>query len=90
MKFHVLIVSGLLVIAAIVSLVLGKSVVLIVVALVLGSVVFADLMYGWSSRYSEETERYRERWLGKKTTGPTYYCDEGDEEQDSDAPKGPR
>lgn len=93
MKIYLIILAGLLIISALVSLVLGNWEVLIVVAMALASVVVGDLAWGWSSRYSEETEKYRERWLGKKTIKPTYYYDDGDEEgpdSDSKGRKNPR
>jgi len=88
MKLYLSIVLGLLLAAALVSLVLDNWDVLIAVAIGLAFIVAGDLAFGWSRNYSEETERHRERWLGRKATEPTYYYDEGEEAPDSDSPDG--
>lgn len=88
MKFFVIGVSGLLIVAALVSLVLDNWDVFIAVAIALAAVVASDLAWGWSSRYSEDTERHREGWLGRKVIEPTYYDDEGEEVPGPDSPDG--
>ncbi|WP_294570579.1 hypothetical protein [uncultured Arthrobacter sp.] len=79
--------GGLLIAAAILSLILGNWDVLIGMTLALAMIAAGECASEWSYRYSEETEKHREKLIGKSTIQTTYYYDDDDEEPPSN-PEG--
>lgn len=94
MKLYIYAAVGLLLAAGVISFFLKNWDVLIGVSLGLAFVFVCDLVFEWSARYSEETERHREKLLGKKASETTYYYFDNDGEEmpssDSDGKKSPR
>lgn len=94
MKLYIYAAAALLLAAGVISFFLENWDVLIGVSLGLAFVFICDLGYEWSARYSEETERQREKLLGKKASETTYYYfdDDGEEtpSSESDGKKSPR
>lgn len=94
LRLYVYAAVGLLFVAGVISFFLKNWDVLIGVSLGLAVVFASDLVFDWSARYSEETERHREKLLGKKASETTYYYfdEDGDESPSSDSAdkKSPR